>query len=277
MEDIGKYTGQLLYVFAAVLFLLSVVYFGAEAIFQLSPVTKSILILTVTDFLILTGIYSSAKLKSFLSYITGFISYLIFLTYTISVFRPSTELTLGLLMVSALGFAALGKIIDEKIVEIDRRKYLGLLGFIGCVLLLISAADMAGSQVDYQLDLEGQVTLEEGENVVGKISVSNKFYLTRNYEIPEYEACSPERKERRIGLDIASYSETEGTIPGNSDKTFNATIRGHHIPEDENSVIPEEDRPPRGEYKLELTNKCPSAGDNNTIYVFENEEEYRFD
>jgi len=273
-DDIN--TTYALYLFAGIFFIISIIYFGAEVIFQLSPVTKSLLLLSLTDLIVLTGIYTSGRIKSILSYLTGFISYLIFVAYTLGIFNPSTELTLAFLLLSAAAFAALGKLIDGGKLVITSRRYKGIIALIVVASAGITAADMVGPQVEYPVELEENVEIQEGSNEVGQMQAVNDYYLMRSYEVPDYEACAFDPERRDVRVDIGDYDTDSGNLDGGGSKTFNVTVDARAMPRTEIEV-PSDRQPIRGEFAVETAEGCPSNGENRTIYLFEDNDDRRFD
>lgn len=276
MDNLELDTSFALNIFAILFFIISVIYFSAEVVFQLSPLTKSFLLISMTSIIIAAGIKFSNKIWSILAYITGFISYIIFLSYSLAKFSPGREVVFASLLGSAILFSALGSLISKKKLKLDFKRFKI---FAAAVLLIaggLTAFDMTGPEADYNIQLEDSIQIQEGENQLGTVKVENRFLLPRDYEVPDYRACGPENRRQDIHLDVASYETDSGTISGRETKKFgiNYTAREMVVKEDENS---ERELAISGNYKVRSSDKCPADRENRTIYIFEDDEDRYID
>lgn len=260
-------TSSILNTFATIFFIISVIYFSSEVVFQLSPVTKSLLIFSMAAIMISAGVMFSNRIWSALSYISGFLSYIVFLIFTISRFDLNTEVILGFLLASALGFSLLGNLIDKEKISLDFRSFKYIAAALIILSALITAVDMTGAQTEYTTQIKESIVLEEGENRLGTVTATNNFFLARTYELPDYEACRNDGVEHDIRPDVAHYETEEGVIAGSSTREFdiNFTTRFYEI-------NPETDQPERKgegeEFQVELSDGCPNNPENGTVYVF---------
>ena len=275
MTDFELDTSYALYIFAAIFFLVSIIYFGAEVVFQLSPVTKSYLLFSLTALIIGTGIWFAGGIKSTLTYLTGFLSYIVFLSDTLFRFEPGTEVVLGSLLGSAVLFAAVGRILSKEMVELSTKRFRIFIGFIVLSAALLTAYDMSGPKPVYEFEFEEEVNIVEGPNRLGSVTVRNNFLITRSYDIPEYEACVYDSGRDNLYIDVADYRTDSGLIAGSSEKSFDinysASMRMVDRESDERRLEHS------GRFDITESERCPSNGQNRTIYVFQQDDSNRFD
>ena len=248
-----------LYITAAVLGVITVLYFGSEYIFQLSPVTKSAVIFSMFlfSFALSLWIPEDEKIYSIISQGIGGIAYLVFLAYTLSKFSLDQNQIFLSLAVSAAIFAAIGRLLSTGKLKVEGEKIRKTILSVLTVLALLLVFDAVGGQPDYELQLEEQVELESGEEaVLGSIKVTNEFILPRQVETHSYSACIPEDRERRIYL---SHSVDE-LVGGNEAKSYNLTAS---IPYRDTENI-------SGSFQVQESGSCPETG-SETIFVFSRE------
>lgn len=274
MVDFKIDTSFALYIFAVIFFLISLVYFGAEIVFELSPVTKSSLLFSTTSLVVAAGILFKSGIKSIIAYISGFLSYTIFLGYTIGKFNVGTEGVLGALMFSAIAFALLGWSINNDKLKMTTKNFKIFTGVIILATVLLTAVDMTGAQPEYELQFQEQADIVEGTNKIGEITVTNSFFMTREYELADYRACTlaPERETHY--LDVADYRTDSGNIHGGQSKKFDVNFSSRLISVDRDT----QEREPAftGVYNIEQVSSCPPKGENRTIYIYEHQSRNSF-
>lgn len=248
--------------FGVFLGVLSVLYFGREAILDLSPVAKSVLlVLSSVSFLLASRTVENRDARTYL-YIFSGISYLTFLGYYGSVMEPETEILFLLLALSAIAFTLIGRKIEE--FRIEQGQAIKACAAILVIVLAVLGFEQSAPAVEYDLDLDEEVYLGEGGINVGSLNVRNSYMLPQTYDAPRYEACTDQ--ELSLRLNTVDYSDTEGVVSGNSVKQIEYEIRRVLVDRDENNT------PVRME--VVETDDCPEDRDGNRIYVYQVENEY---
>ena len=251
-----------LYGIAAFLGAITVIYFGSSLIFDLSPVTKSLAFFASFVVFLSISMYLSGKKKthSIISLGMTGISYLAFLSYTLGKFEVSEEGVFASLLLSSLLFVALGYLVNENKIDVDREHLKYIVSAIVLVGSLIIIVDVAGAQPTQSLELENSVTLQpEEEAVIGTLTVDNNFIFPREFSEPNFNSCIGEsRFERGFYVDV----NTDDMIPGSQERKYNMTVEMHRTESFNTSRTVE----------IERTNECPSDRGNTTLYIFERQD-----
>lgn len=255
-EKLQENPDQLLTRFGIFLGVLAVFYFGREAIFNLTPLVKSLLLVTASAFFLGGSKLVEDSGTVVTLYLFSTVSYLTFLGYYILRMDPSTNTVFLLLGISGLIFAVIGKKIDEY--ELHREKARKT----GAILLILSialiAVDLNAPEVEYQVQFDDSIEIGEEEVEAGAVTVKNSYFLPQTYSADRVEACTAE--DTRIRVMPESHSETSGIIDGRSEKVLNYELS--RIPR-----APEENSSTESFTVVESEN-CPDNPEPSVIYIY---------
>jgi hypothetical protein len=255
-----------LYALGILLGIFSIFYFGFEILLGFSPVTKSLLLLTVSAALILSGLRFSGSFLVVPLYLLGAFSYVVFVAYTMARFGFSKELDFLLLAFSSAAFLALGYYMREGDLEVDRDTFRKGLAALAFMALAVSAVDTVGSQPEYSLELADSVNISSDETRIGTVKVENSFFLHRDAEVPRYSGCAA--GETRLLVD---RERSPGLMPGGSSEEIDLVLRVPRAHEEGFAM--------EGVYQVESSDSCPENPSQDVIYVFQDDagSEIRYD
>jgi len=253
-----------LYFTAALLGVITVLYFGSAYIFQLSPVTKSVILFSAFAFFFTVSLWlpEDEKIYSLISQGIGSISYLVFLVYTASRFSLNQDQVFLFLLASSALFLVLGYLLNNEKLEPGRETARNVAAAILIILAALMVFDVAGSQPTYELQLTDQVEItgNADELTLGTLTVSNSFLLPRQIEEPSYTGCILAERENRVHIS----EDIDEFIGGNEEKSYNLTARS--IPGRRSNIS--------GTFSVEEAESCPAGeaeANNETLYVFRND------
>lgn len=257
--DLEFDASNVLYLIGAFLGAVTVLYFGASYVLELSPTTKSILLLSGFAFFFIEGydLDSRDQMLANLSYVISGISYLVFLGYTSSRFGLTQEQILLLLGASSILFTALGYSVRERKLEMDhavsRKVLTGLLIFAAALF----AFDVAGAQAQYSLEVMDEVEISDGSTVIGTVEARNDFVFSRNLDFPDYSACvyTPNRTSGYI-----DHEGAENIIYGGESISANLTLDAVRRRPMENIS---------GVYSVDMRDSCPEKMDSKIVVLEE--------
>ncbi|MFB6209363.1 MAG: hypothetical protein ABEJ56_04490 [Candidatus Nanohaloarchaea archaeon] len=252
---------RLLYGLGALLGIFSIIYFGQQLIFELSPTIKSFILLVSSLMFLAAAEYSEHEtLVSSLYFFTSF-SYLSFLVYIFTRFNFSRETVFVSLAASSALFISLGYLKSERNLEIDPEKSRTLVMTLLLVIVVAVLFDVTGSQPEHSIELKESVKVDKPGSInVGSITVRNDFVFSRNLDIPEYSGCIYRSAENRRGLYFSA--ESRNLIKGDKEVKYNLTEEvGWH----ENDSL-------AGNYTV-YNSECPENPEQNSIYVSRSVEE----
>lgn len=259
--DLDFDASNVLYLIGAFLGAVTVLYFGASYVLQLSPTTKSILLLSGFAFFFVKGydLDSRDQLLSNLSYLVSGVSYLVFLGYTSAKFGLNQEQVLLLLGASSVLFTALGYSVRKQKLDLEslgsRKVLVGLLVFAAALFLF----DVSGAQPGYSLELVDEVELGEDSTVIGSIEVRNDFMLSRNIDLPRYSACVYQPNRTRGYID---HEGEKDVIYGGESFSVNLTLNA--VPRRRSGNL-------SGVYALDKRDSCPDSSDTREVVLVEEE------
>jgi len=238
---------------------ISILYFGHELILDLSPTVKSLMLFSGTAlFLGSADIFENGLLKSSF-YIFSAFSYLSFLIYLFAKFSLSSTQVFGVLSASSVLFIGLGYLRSEKEYSLDKNQSKKVLAGILIVLSVLIAFDLTGAQAEYNLSLNEQVEVTEGEEFeLGVLEITNEFPLSRDIDIPNFEGCISASADREPSQIFIS-PDRENIISGSSKIEIPLTDEVHS--RSGNTSI-------SGNYGIKQ-GECPGELENQTIYVQE--------
>jgi hypothetical protein len=219
--DLGLEDSWIFYIIGAFLGVTSIVYFGLELIFNLSPTVKSIILIASSAIFLVSGdlIESGLLKKTFYSF-SGF-AYLSFLIYIIVRFNPSNTETFLALAASSTIFTGLGYIKNKGVYDLDSSKSKKIIGTIGLLMIALLLFDVNGSQPEYKVDFKDKVDVNEAEIQVGTLEVQNSFPVSRNIELPNFDGCIAYNQTMTDGIYL--HPDSEGLIKGSHTRRYNLT------------------------------------------------------
>lgn len=246
-----KEPDRLLTYFGVFLGALAVLYFGQEAILDLSPMVKSFLLVSASA-LFLTGSKKAGDRQTVLAlYFFSAVSYLTFLVYYILRMNPSSNLVFLLLGASGAVFVIIGRNLSDYSPE-PRKLKLFAYALIA-VSLLVAVADTYAPEPAYTVQLEDDVMF--GEHA-GTVTVSNPYFLPQFYSV-NLETCGDIRYTR---VSPSNFGDTNGIVDGGAQLEINYTLRG---------AVHENQT--RETYSLEHVETCGTPG-NDTVQLVLREE-----
>lgn len=255
-ERLQENPDRLLTRFGIFLGVLAVVYFGREAIFDLTPLVKSFLLVVASAFFLGGSklVDDSGTIAAL--YLFSAVSYLTFLVYYTLRMDPSTNTVFLLLAVSGIMFTVVGKKIDEYELDQNRAKKVG--GVLLIATLVVMAVDLNAPEIEYETQFDDSVELAESPVEAGTLTVENSYILPQPYSADRLEACSVE--EDRIRATPEDHSETSGIIDGRSEKSINYEIS--RIPRSSENVTSET-------FTVVERDECPDEPEPGTIYIYQ--------
>ena len=255
-----------LYGIAAFLGAVTVLYFGSSLIFDLSPVTKSLAFFSSFIIFLAVSMYLSGqnRIRTLIALGMTGVSYLAFLSYTLGKFNFSEEGVFVSLFLSSILFVVLGHLSNTGRLQVDKKHLKYLLGTVILVGGLFMVFDVVSAQPTQSLELQDNVTLEpDQETVIGTLTVTNNFVLPREFSEPNFDSCLGEELDGRVRGMFTDIQNSPDTLSGSQELSLNMTLRS----------------PPREvinetrTFNLERSDSCPSEGENNTVYIFEDSDD----
>jgi len=255
-EKIRDNPNKILTGFGLFLGVLAVIYFGGEAILDLTPIAKSFLLIAGSGLFLLGSKLTDDRGSMTALYFFSAISYLTFMGYYTLRMNPSSTTVFLLLGISGLLFVLVGKKIESYRPEEEKLKKLGA----GIVILSVTviAVDLNGPEVQYQTDFRESIEVGQEPVNVGNITVQNSYFLPQIYDIDRVRTCSTE--ETRTTLTIEERSENSGVIDGSSEKNVKYIVR---------SVRRLEGNFTSEKYSIVTSENCPEQQEPQTLYVYQ--------
>ena len=216
---------KVLYIVGVLLGVIAAFYFGFRLLDDLSPTTTStVLFLGFVAFL-LAGLYVKVDTLDTVFYALGAGSYLVFVFYTISAFDLGDGGIFVLLAGSSALFIALGYASSEGYLNFERKRVLVGIAVVVVFGFALLGFDVTGAQPTQATEFEERAEIPPlpGQSVVGEVTVENPFALSREAEVPSYDAClyTPEVRRTRLGY---TESTSNLVIAGGGSRTFELTI-----------------------------------------------------
>lgn len=243
--------------FGIFLGVVSVVYFGREAIFNLTPVTKSVLLVLASAFFLGGSKLVDDKGSVVALYLFSSVSYLTFLFYYILRMKPATGTVFILLSASGAIFTVIGKKIGEYEINTRKAKKVGAALLLASFLLV--SADLNAPDTEYRTEFKDTVQIEEQTARIGNVTVQNNYFLPQVYRIENIETCSANAVEIRV--EPEEPEEDSGIIGGKSEKTIGFKISRYPRTEITEGM--------QSSFRVVESDNCPDNPDNRTIYITE--------
>jgi hypothetical protein len=255
-----------LYGTGALLGVISILYFGLELIFDLSPTVKSAVLICSSAAFLLSGELTDSKLlRNSVNLFSG-VTYLSFLIYVILRFNPSETSIFGLLAISSVIFTVMGYLRSRKGFELGYENSKKLLTGLGVFLALIIIFDVTGAQPEYKFELKEEVSVNNSKIVLGDFVVENRFPLSRNIELPDYDGCLAYNQTMRDGIWI--HFDEEKMIAGGETENYKLKeqVKVRNIGERPLGETIRDNEIITGNYTVK-TGKCPERPENMTVYI----------
>lgn len=255
-EGWKKNPDKLLTRFGIFLGVLAVLYFGREAIFNLTPVAKSLLLVIASAFFL-----GGSKIVDEEGTVTAFylfsaLSYLTFLVYYIARLNPSSSTVFLLLAVSGAIFVLIGKKINEYEIHTEKAKKTGLLLLIATIGLIV--VDLNAPDIEYETEFETSIQISESPVAAGTVTVKNSYVFPQTFNVDRIETCSTD--DRRFRLNPEDHSDISGIIDGRSEKTVEYEIMD--LPRESENTSTET-------FSIVETDNCPENPEQGTVYIYQ--------
>lgn len=187
---------KVLYGGAALLGVLTVVYFGFEYLANLSPFTISFVLFSLFGGLLLVGLNREGNGES-LSYILSFGSYLTGLSYIIDTFEFNSNQTLISLIFSTTLFVLIAYLVTDKEIGISNKDLKKALVVLIVAVSLVSAYDAVSKDIAYDYELVDEVELQE-RITVGVYTVQKNDALPRETESKSLGFCIYNEQKKEV-------------------------------------------------------------------------------
>jgi hypothetical protein len=252
---------KILYIVGVLLGVAAAFYFGFRLLEDLSPTTTSgVLVLVFVAFL-LAGLYVETDVLDTVFYALGAGSYVVFVSYTLSVFELGDGGVFVLLAGSSALFIALGYASSKGVLDTERRTAAVGVAVVLVVVLALLGFDVTGEQPTHTAEFEEEIEVPPlpGEATVGEVTVENPFPLSRTADVPTYDAClyAPELRRTR-----ARYEDrTRGlVVAGGGSRTFELTVGVSLFYDPETEELRGE-LEEAGTVPVERADECPESSD----------------
>ncbi len=251
VKDSWKKPDRILTGFGAFLAALAVLYFGREAIFDLTPIAKSALLVGASATFLLGSRFIGEREGRLALYFFSSVSYLTFLVYYILRMQPSSEIIFLLLAVSGGVFMLVGRRIENYSPEPDKLKK----GIAAIVVLAaaLTAADLAAPEPEYRMELVEEASMGEAPVDIGAVTVENRYLLPQVYSV-NLDACD---MEERVRVTPDTRSDTQGVIDGSSSLEIDYQL----------ARFPREHNVSTQNFSIESVENCPDEPAEDTVYV----------
>lgn len=258
---------KILYIVGVLLGVIAAFYFGFRLLEDLSPTTTSaVLVLGFVAFL-LAGLYVRVETLDTVFYALGAGSYLVFVFYTISTFDLGDGGVFVLLAGSSALFIALGYASSEGHLDFERKRVLVGVAVVAVFGFALLGFDVTGAQPTQTEGFEDEIEIPDlpGETVVGEVTVENPFALSREAEVPRYDACLYTPEVRRTRL---HYTDRTGetVLAGGGSRTFELAVGAQVFYDRETEGLREGLRG-RETVPVEREEECPDDSDEVKLVV----------
>jgi len=258
---------KILYIVGVLLGVTAAFYFGFRLLEDLSPTTTSTVLLLGFVAFLLAGLYVKTETLDTVFYALGAGSYIVFVFYTVSAFDLGDGGIFVLLAGSSALFIALGYASSEGMLDFERRRVLVGVAVVVVLGFALLGFDVTGAQPTQAAEFEDEVEVPPlpGQSAVGEVTVENPFALSREAELPGYDACLYTPDVRRTRL---RYTDRMGDIvlAGSGSRTFELTI-GAEVFYDRETGNLSEGLSGRETVPVERAEECPDTTDEVKLVV----------
>lgn len=251
---------KILYSVGAVLASISIIYLISSQI-ELSPLTKSLMLLSAFIGLYFTGQIIDDREISIVTFALSGITAVAFVLYTAFVFDLSSSTVLLILAVSAVVFMLAGYNLERlKEIEWPLTSTHAVLA-VAVLGLAFIGLDASAPDLEYNYEWEEMANItEEKETVLGQVTVSNNFYLPRPVDSIYFDACVYTPEKQQLYTDTDSY---DGLL-WEGETTQEVAVRSIRRAEDE--------APVNGTFPVEVVEgECPAEADERKIVISKRE------
>lgn len=255
---------KLLYAVGALFGVAAVGYFARDLVFELSITVRALLLLLAFVVLLVAALAAARHALVLVFAVLSAAAYLAFLAYTLSRFDVGADGTFLALLVSAGLFLALGYLVRERGVSPSPTTTRSVAVAVVLVAALLVGADVAASEVTYDVSMEDAAVVDDrGEVVLGALTVANRFVFREPIDVPQAFACIyvPAMEEYDMRPHPVQYRVDDGRVPdsvgGAGTITVTMTVR---LSDEEAATVD-------GPLPVELADACPDAGDDPRIVV----------
>lgn len=209
LSDLEKIDSSLIfYAVSAFFTVIALVYFGYEYIAHLSPFTISSILFSAFTISLLIG--STREFIGFkiLSYLVSAGAYLVFYAYTAARFFSTSDQIMASLVLSAVLFTGIGYLFTNRrdLLPDKSRVYKVSAGLVILVLVLVTY-NIGMVSYDYELNLENEVQINEGSNIIGESKITKTGYLPIDIDTERVTFCfgTNESNERFGASSVGGY------------------------------------------------------------------------
>lgn len=201
-------TSIVFYLLSAFFTVLTLAYFGFEYIQHLSAFTVSAILFGFFISSLLTGVNRNFIGFKITAYLASAGSYIVFYMYTTARFIETSNQILTSLIASALFFSTIGYILTNYKTYMPNKQQTHkiILGITGLLLaLIIYNITMVG--YDFNLTLEDEIEVVEGENMLGESEITKAGYLPIDINRERAQICfgTNQSNERLGSASIGGY------------------------------------------------------------------------
>lgn len=196
----------------------AVLYFGWEAIIDLSPLAKSFLLVAASA-MFLAGSKIVSEDTVFAMYVFSAVSYLTFIVYYTVSLEPSSRVVFLLLGISGALFILIGRRLEGYNPGEKRLKQ--FIAVLAAVSLVFIAVDTYSPEPVYELEIKEEVTVVNASSHIGAVKISNPYPLPQQYEF-NLRSCGNERVYHVSPR--GTTTGTSGIIDGGESLRVNYTL-----------------------------------------------------
>lgn len=264
--DLKMEVGQISYVIGILFGIVTILFFGREVAPNLSPTVKSIILLTAFFAFLVAGSLSRSGILEKILFVLGAVSYIAFLSYTISTFGFGVNEAFLSMVLSSLLFIGIGYLGGRELGIGKSWKKTVLAGLLIFILGLTSI-DVLGAQPTYSLEVQEDFNPAEAygdgsEAKIGAVIVKNDFVFSRFADPPKCQAClyTPEKHEVYL-----SYSEWGSFLVGGGEtREVDISVR---IAVELGQQGPPEYLEDIGSVPIEVAENCPESAEEPKLVV----------
>ena len=232
--DLEVDPARVLYVLGVLFGVAAVLYFARDIVFELSITVRALLLFLAFAALLVGALVTTRTPYTLATSVLSAAAYVAFLGYSLSRFEVGADGTFFALLLSAGLFLALGYLVREREMQPSRRTAQYAVVGIALVAVLLVGADVVASDVTYDVAIDESATVDEnGQAVVGTVTVTNQFVFREPIDMPRRTACLylPEVAEydgRPLPVQYRIDGErVPGTIPGSATYEAQISVRLH--------------------------------------------------
>lgn len=263
--DLDVDPAKVLYVVGVLFGVAAVLYFARDIVFELSITVRALLLLLAFVVLLVAALSAEDDLLVPVFSVLSAAAYLAFLAYALSRFDVGADGTFFALLVSAGLFLALAYLVRERDVSPSRRT--AQYAVVATLLVGVAAvgADVAASEVDYEVDVANEGAVDDsGRVVLGTLTVHNRFVFREPIDLPQSFACvavpgvaEHDVRPTPVAYRIDGERGVPDSVPGGAALEVTMTVR----------LTPDEVAALDGPIPVERAEECPTESADPRIVV----------